>query len=123
MINILALLLYFTFVFGQKLEIPNFASFSTAIASSQLDQLARFALNMTKSIINHSGNCTLENLQIRRDWRAFSDSEKKAYLKSVLCLQALPARTPSNLAPGARTRYDDFVATHINQTLMIHRTV
>lgn len=27
------------------------------------------------------------------------------------------------MAPGAKTRYDDFVATHINQTLSIHGTV
>lgn len=26
------------------------------------------------------------------------------------------------MAPGAKTRFDDFVATHINQTLSIHYT-
>jgi tyrosinase len=111
-------------VLGQKTEIPKFASSSMAVASSQLDQLAQHALDVTKIMIDHSqGNCTLESLQVRRDWRAFSTSQKKAYLESVLCLQALPARTPLDLAPGVRSRYDDFVATHINQTLMIHRTV
>lgn len=103
--------------------LPLSVSYNTAIASSQLDQLAQFALNVTKSAIGSSGNCTLENLHIRRDWRAFSNIEKKAYIKSVLCLQKLPARTPFDLAAGAKTRYDDFVATHINQTLLIHRTV
>ncbi|KAJ5326112.1 uncharacterized protein N7506_009214 [Penicillium brevicompactum] len=102
--------------------LPLSVSYNTAIASSQLDQLAQFALNVTKSAIGSSGNCTLENLHIRRDWRAFSNIEKKAYINSVLCLQKLPARTPSDLAAGAKTRYDDFVATHINQTLLIHRT-
>lgn len=28
-----------------------------------------------------------------------------------------------DLVPGARSRYDDLVATHINQTLTIHATV
>lgn len=30
--------------------------------------------------------------------------------------------TPAGLAAGAKNRYDDFVATHINQTLSIHGT-
>lgn len=38
----------------------------------------------------------------------------------MLCLQATPAKTPSELAPGAKTRYDDFVVAHINQTFYIH---
>lgn len=119
----LAFSFFLTLAFGQS-GLPEHASSSTAIASRQLDQLAQFALNVTKDTIrNLKGNCTLETLQIRRDWRAFTPTEKKAYIRSVLCLQALPARTPSNLAAGAKTRYDDFVATHINQTLFIHRTV
>lgn len=31
-----------------------------------------------------------------------------------------PAKTPVDLAAGAKTRYDDFVVTHINQTNYIH---
>lgn len=38
----------------------------------------------------------------------------------MLCLQSKPAKTPSTLAEGAKTRYDDFVVTHINQTNYIH---
>ncbi|CAG8304278.1 unnamed protein product [Penicillium salamii] len=121
-LEILILWLSFELVLGHT-ELPKSASLSTAIASNQLDQLSGFALNVTKSILrNTKGTCTLDNLQVRRDWRAFSAVEKKAYIKSVLCLQALPARTPSYLAAGAKTRYDDFVATHIKQTLLIHRT-
>jgi tyrosinase len=124
-IDMIALLLSaITLVVGQRTELPDFASSSMTVASSQLDQLGQFALDVTKNVIHHStGNCTLETLRFRRDWRAFSTLEKKAYLESVLYLQALPARTPSMLAPGARTRYDDFVATHINQTDFIHRSV
>jgi tyrosinase len=94
-------------------------------ASIQLDQLAQFALYVSKKTLVSRSNrgCTLEKLQVRRNWRAFSVGDKKIYIKAVICLQALPSRTPSYLAPGAKTRYDDFVATHINQTLFIHRTV
>jgi hypothetical protein len=40
----------------------------------------------------------------------------------VQCLQSKPAKTPSGQAPGAKTRFDDFVALHIQQTLEIHYT-
>jgi hypothetical protein len=52
-----------------------------------------------------------------------SKQEKKDYIAAVQCLYQKPSKTPPILAPGAKTRYDDFVATHINQTLSIHGTV
>lgn len=101
---------------------------SISIQSVQIQHLAQLALNVTTDLLSkrsskHAGSkCTLENLEVHRDWRVFSLQEKKDYIQSVLCLQSLPARTPSHLA-GAKTRYDDFLATHINQTIYIHRTV
>ncbi|KAJ5899314.1 hypothetical protein N7495_004058 [Penicillium taxi] len=102
-------------------SIPVLASSSTAVAEAQLAILAKTALENAKKNIQND-NCTPKKMRVRRDWRAFSSLQKKAYIKSVLCLQSLPSRTPSILVPGARTRYDDFVATHINQTLHIHFT-
>ncbi|OJJ96059.1 hypothetical protein ASPACDRAFT_81726 [Aspergillus aculeatus ATCC 16872] len=110
--------------------LPTSASSSTDVASSQLDQLNSFAYNLTTDTLStpsgstkrSDGTCTLDKLRVRREWRTFSKSQKKAYINSVLCLQKLPSRTPADLVPGARTRYDDFVATHINQTLEIHYT-
>lgn len=52
-----------------------------------------------------------------------NSTERINYTDSMLCLMDKPAKTPSDLAPGAKTRYDDWVATHINQTLSIHCTV
>lgn len=49
--------------------------------------------------------------------------ERKAYTDAVLCLQSKPSKFPAGVAPGAKTRYDDFVAVHINSTLFIHATV
>lgn len=40
----------------------------------------------------------------------------------VRCLQEKPANTPATVTSGAKTRFDDFVATHINQTTTIHLT-
>jgi tyrosinase len=51
---------------------------------------------------------------------ALSKSERLAYVNAVKCLQSLPPRTPAAVAPGAKSRFDDFVVTHIQQTLSIH---
>lgn len=109
--------------------LPTAASSSPNEASVQLEQLAEFALGVAHGHLDESDphqrqdQCTKHNLRIRRNWRAFSPRHKKDFINSVLCLQRLPSRTPADLAPGAKTRYDDFVATHINQTLEIHYTV
>lgn len=38
------------------------------------------------------------------------------------CLANTPARTPAAIAAGAKSRYDDFVVTHIIQSLTNHGT-
>lgn len=106
---------------------PTAASTETAAAAAQLDHLSQIALQ--NAIENFEGKpispdgCNALTLRVRRDWRDFSYRDKREYIDSVLCLQRLPARTPSKLAPGAKTRFDDFVATHINQTMEIHYSV
>lgn len=112
-----------------SLSIPAVASASTAEAALQLEHLAKAALGVAKQNIVHQDTCqrkvacTSKNVQVRRNWRAFSSKQKRAFIRAVRCLQRRPAQTPSKLAPGAKTRYDDFVATHINQTGQIHYSV
>lgn len=55
--------------------------------------------------------------------RHLSKQEKSAYINAVKCLQAKPAITPTSIAPGVVSRYEDFVTTHILQTLSIHFVV
>lgn len=52
-----------------------------------------------------------------------SAEEKKAYIAAVKCLLEKPSRLNSQQFPGAKSRYDDFVVVHMNQTLSIHSTV
>ncbi|KAK4182224.1 putative tyrosinase [Podospora australis] len=65
-------------------------------------------------------SCTLSKLKFRREYGSLSIAERQAYVNAVLCLQSKPARTPASVAPGAKSRFDDFVVTHIQQTLNIH---
>lgn len=52
-----------------------------------------------------------------------SSDDRKGYISAVKCLMSLPSKFDSSIVPGAKSRYDDFVAQHINQTLTIHLTV
>ncbi|KAH8157567.1 hypothetical protein CIB48_g10675 [Xylaria polymorpha] len=69
-----------------------------------------------------SKTCTKENLLVRREWGDLSADDKKAYIKAVLCVTASPSKLDPAKVPGAKTRFDDFVAVHINQTMSIHGT-
>ncbi|KAI7549418.1 Di-copper centre-containing protein [Hortaea werneckii] len=71
---------------------------------------------------HHGTGCDHKKLEVRREWGNLSKKERRSYIDAVLCLQSKPALTPASEAPGAKTRFDDFVATHINQSLAIHYT-
>lgn len=41
----------------------------------------------------------------------------------MLCLLDAPSQLDPGKYPGAKSRYDDFVVIHMNQTMTIHGTV
>ncbi|CCF45515.1 tyrosinase central domain-containing protein, partial [Colletotrichum higginsianum] len=95
----------------------------------KLADLARSAFDETKSqavgggeVQKRGSSCAWHNVRVRKEWGTLSRLERLDYIKAVKCLQSRPARTPSSEAPGARSRFDDFVATHINQTFTVHYT-
>jgi tyrosinase len=49
-----------------------------------------------------------------------SVDERKEYIRAVLCLQSKPAKAPKDTVPGALSRFDDFVATHMTMAGMLH---
>lgn len=62
----------------------------------------------------------LANIRQRSD---FSKDQRRAYINAVLCMQRLKPKADPSTVPGARNRYDDFFAVHINKTGTIHSTV
>jgi hypothetical protein len=52
-----------------------------------------------------------------------SKKEKLNYIDAVKCINEKPALTPSSVAAGAKSRFDDFVVTHVKQTYWVHGTV
>lgn len=69
-----------------------------------------------------STTCTKDNLQVRREWGDISKAERRKYIDAMLCLMNKPSHLNQTEYPGAQTRFDDFVAVHINQTLFTHGT-
>ncbi|KAK1221840.1 hypothetical protein PQX77_015340 [Marasmius sp. AFHP31] len=62
--------------------------------------------------------CTKPLLE-RREWRTLSTAQKDEYLNAVKCLMKKPSSGVTS-KPQARTRYDDFVASHITLGDEVH---
>ncbi|KAK1752335.1 hypothetical protein QBC47DRAFT_433415 [Echria macrotheca] len=95
------------------------------VPTKETDKLAADALKNLRAYqqtSGHTGPCTVENAARRREWGSLSKAERKDYIKAVKCLMNKPSKYSPTAAPGAKTRYDDFVAVHINQTISIHGT-
>ncbi|KAI0816745.1 hypothetical protein GGR55DRAFT_252087 [Xylaria sp. FL0064] len=104
------------------------ATVATSNGTQVLQDLNSQAISALESQLDEglskrqNSKCTLSNARVRRDWNTLSSKQRKEYIAAVKCLQAKPSTADPTFAPGARTRYDDFVAVHINQTLSIHGT-
>ncbi|OCL15161.1 Di-copper centre-containing protein [Glonium stellatum] len=66
-----------------------------------------------------SPRSTCSTLSVRKEWRTLSKAKKLSYIAAVKYLQSKPLITASGF-DGVRNRFDDFQATHINNTDYIH---
>lgn len=55
------------------------------------------------------------------DRRGLTETEQLSYIDAVLCLQSAPAQTTDLYS--VQSRYDDYVALHIDITQSIHWVV
>ncbi|KIX07706.1 uncharacterized protein Z518_02360 [Rhinocladiella mackenziei CBS 650.93] len=101
---------------SSKIYIPASTLKTDILAAKGLVNLAFYQITHPSG-----GSCNLLNAAIRREWSTLSKAERREYIDAELCLMSKPSEDPA-FAAGAKTRYDDFVAVHINQTLSIHGT-
>ncbi|KAL6414942.1 hypothetical protein AUP68_01478 [Ilyonectria robusta] len=85
---------------------------------SSLLAVAAFAVKATVG----SSECGCTKPLVRKEWRTLSTKQKGEYIKAVKCLASKPSQT-GGIYPGAKSRYDDFVATHVVNTDLIHFVV
>lgn len=64
-------------------------------------------------------NCRPNQFKVRKEWGNLKPAERKAYTDAVLCLQKKPSKLSHDLY-NTTSRYDDFVAVHINLTRTVH---
>jgi tyrosinase len=71
-------------------------------------------------------SCTYENANVRKEWRTLDTATRKSFTDALVCLQnhapthMTEAEAPNY--PGVKSRFDEYVATHINYTYNIHAT-
>lgn len=58
-------------------------------------------------------------LRRRKEWGALTRRERKSYTDAVLCLQSKPSQL-SHALYNTTSRYEDFVAVHMNSTRRVH---
>lgn len=68
------------------------------------------------------GSCVSDHVLTSYHRRTLSKAQRLEYIGAVKCLMAKPAQTGGFFA-GAKTRYDDFLALHINSTDYVHFNV
>lgn len=69
-----------------------------------------------------NGSCTYENARVRTEFRQMSNEDRKSFTDAIMCLKQLPTTVDANTYPGVQSRYDEYVATHIDLTMNIHVT-
>ena len=67
----------------------------------------------------------LPNLQVTEtvDRGDMTVEQRSDFINATLCLMKAPSKAPKAQFPGARSRYDDFVAYHMTNAGTLHDTI
>lgn len=108
--------------------IPKLSDFTDAEISSgdAWKNVSSIADQRMKARDDLEGSCTYENAAVRTEFRAMSNEQRKEFTDAVTCLKNMPPQVmtegQSSDFPGVKSRYDEYVATHIENTFNIHAT-
>ncbi|KAF2262185.1 Di-copper centre-containing protein [Lojkania enalia] len=94
-----------------------FSLFFSHTSADAVDHLAVVSLHGA----NHT-TCTKDKLTVRKEYGRLTIAERRNYIKAIQCLMTKPSQFSPSEVPGAKNRYDDFVAVHVQQTFNIHAT-
>ncbi|KAK7913932.1 Di-copper centre-containing [Apiospora marii] len=108
-----------------KSKAPTATNYPRTYPADVVDKLRDSSISKLESYSSSNlagGACTLETASIRREWSDLSLDERVAYTTAVRCLQTLPSKSDAKEVPGARSRFDDFMAVHMAKTPWIHNS-
>jgi len=104
--------------------IPVLSDFTNAQIQSgdAWNNVSSLALERMQQDINNRTNqaCSFDNARVRTEFRSMSNADRKSLTDAFTCLQnkapQVMTESESGSYPGVKSRYDEFVATHINMT-------
>ncbi|TXB99907.1 hypothetical protein FocTR4_00013577 [Fusarium oxysporum f. sp. cubense] len=80
-----------------------------------ITQLTIFAEAMLACSAFGKSSSRCSQPRMRKEWRTLSSHEQKSYLDAIQCLKVAPSKRKGAFNT-LQSRYDDFVALHINAT-------
>lgn len=86
------------------------------------NQLHRNYLASVKANLEPGGQCTWDNMVVRREWGDMNKAARLEYFRALHCLKEKPGRTDRTKYPGARSRWDDFTIAHMLNVERVHRS-
>lgn len=92
----------------------------TALFAAEGHAASSLARRDDSSGVWNTTSCAASDLQIIKEWRNLTASEKFAYIEAEKCLWELPAATTFD---GVVNRHDDLTAVHQYLTPVIHAVV
>lgn len=109
---------------------PPLSDFSDADIANGVawQNVSDVALQRMQSNINSRPDqtCNFDNAAVRTEFRKMSKPERKSLTDAFMCLQNMAPQVMTDAEsanyPGIKSRYDEYVATHINYTTNIHMT-
>ncbi|KAK6433197.1 hypothetical protein LTR95_010620, partial [Oleoguttula sp. CCFEE 5521] len=114
------------FAIAQSPLLSDFSSEDIA-SGAAWEKVQKLALERMQDNIDFRGNkCNFETATVRKEFRNMTLEHRKSFTNAVECLQRLPPQVMTHEQkkqyPGVHSRYDEYVATHINYTMTIHMT-
>jgi len=98
-----------------------FVSFYSALGAAVTTTMAFHLIAvLTLASLASSLSPPCENPILRKEWRTLESAEIRSYLDAVDCIMSQPSITPPFNNSGVKSRYDDLLYTHIQQTFSIH---
>jgi tyrosinase len=97
-------------------------SISEIDSGAALVDVNNVAIQRLQERYDLNGSCTFETARVRTEFRKMSNDDRKSFTDAIMCLKEVPTTVDASEYPGVKSRYDEYVATHINMTMGIHVT-
>ncbi|KAI2468693.1 Di-copper centre-containing protein [Annulohypoxylon bovei var. microspora] len=85
-----------------------------------LKEISKQAYDNALARLDGSGECTKENVRVRKEWRNIPGEERIDYVRAVNCLMELPNVYPN--VTGPKSMFDSFGVLHYKLTPYVHNS-